>query len=100
MIRTALLLATLAMPLSVPASAQAPRSLCVPYNQIAEVIRLAFGETIHHRGLRANGGALDIYADNDGNWTAVQLFPSGLACVVMAGKHWITIPLEPEGEPI
>ena len=69
------------------------------HHQIASVIEKAVKQTIHHRGLRGRGLVLDIYADKDGKWTAVEMRPDGFACVIMAGEHWVTISPEPDGEP-
>jgi hypothetical protein len=56
---------------------------------IAATLAERFGETPAGRGLSATGSLLEVYASASGDtWTAVQVLPTGQACVIATGRDW------------
>jgi hypothetical protein len=45
-------------------------------------------------GLQSNGNLLQVYSSEEkGTWTVVSTTPTGMSCIVAAGKRWESLPL-------
>jgi hypothetical protein len=50
-------------------------------------------------GLQADGRLVQVFASlQSGSWTIVTTAPSGLACIVAAGRSWESLPAK-TGDP-
>lgn len=77
------------------AAAQAPNvagSLpCHDYSRIAETLGNRYGEAPVSLGLQSNGNVLQVFTSAEsGSWTILSVAPSGIGCIVAAGKNWTT----------
>lgn len=80
-----------------PAGAQGVN--CGPFEAINGVLTIKHGEEMIGYGQSVAGRRTAIYANLEtGAWTAVQIQPNGLACVVDHGQGWADA-LRPVGEP-
>ena len=80
------------------ADAQRP-AVCKNRAEIIAVLSRKFGETQRSFGLQSDARVLELYASENGSWTALLTLPSGKSCVVAAGQAWTTLPPMPVGEP-
>jgi hypothetical protein len=78
-----------------PAAAQQTmRMPCHKAEEIAKQLTARYSEAPIAFGLQSNGNLLQVYASQEkGTWTVVSTTPSGLSCIVAAGKTWETLPL-------
>lgn len=74
-----------------PAAAQ--RLPCHDYAQIADTLGERYGEAPVSLGLQSNGHVLQVFASAEsGSWTILSVAPSGIGCIVAAGKSWMSRP--------
>lgn len=83
--------------LSFAANARAPgvtgRMPCHDYAQIAETLGKRYGEAPVSLGLQSNGNVLQVFTSSEsGSWTILSVAPSGVGCIVAAGKSWMSRP--------
>jgi len=73
--------------LSVPASAATPIAevICAPRAEI--VARLA-GAKVAGSGLRDAEAVLEVWTSQSGDWTLVQSYANGTACILAMGEAW------------
>lgn len=63
---------------------------CGPYEKMEEFLSEKHNEAVISQGLAANGMALQIFSSPKGEtWTVVALSPTGTACMIATGTHWI-----------
>jgi hypothetical protein len=75
--------------------AAAERLPCHDYQTIVETLDKRYGETPASLGLQTNGNMLQVFASSEsGSWTILSVAPSGIGCIVAAGRHWQTAPLK------
>lgn len=77
------------------AAAQVPsvpaRMPCHDYHKIAETLGNRYGEQPVSLGVQANGHVLQVFTSPaSGSWTILSVAPSGIGCVVAAGRGWQT----------
>jgi hypothetical protein len=78
----------LAVPVS--AGAQAP---CGPHDQVLEHLARQYRERVAVQALQDDGRLLELLSSADGaSWTALVTAPSGVACIVAAGRHLVHLP--------
>lgn len=80
-----ILLALVALP--APARAQGPLAevICAPR---AEIIARLRDAEIAGAGLRDGEALLEIWTRASGDWTLVQSYPNGTACILAMGEVW------------
>lgn len=83
----------LALAVGRPANAQMPgpegRLPCHDYQKIAETLGKRYGETPVSLGLQTNGHLLQVFSSAaSGSWTILSVTPSGIGCIVAAGRNW------------
>ena len=62
---------------------------CHDYQTIVETLDKRYGETPASLGLQTNGNMLQVFASSEsGSWTILSVAPSGIGCIVAAGRHW------------
>ena len=86
--------------LAAPAVSAAPSVIGVPvpchdYREIRRQLADRYGEAPVSLGMRSNGEVLQVFASpQGGTWTIVSTSPSGLACILAAGRGWDAPPLK------
>jgi len=58
-----------------------------------------YGEAARVTALMANGNLLVITVAPTGGWTALDVQPDGLACIVATGEAFEIADVAPEGDP-
>lgn len=91
------LAATAALATSAPAEAREDAASgqipCHDYQTIVETLDQRYGETPSSLGLQTNGNMLQIFASPEsGSWTILSVAPSGIGCIIAAGRHWQSAP--------
>lgn len=79
--------------------AEAGSAICKERAEIIKILGAKFGETRRSFGLQSDRRVLELYASENGSWTAILSLPSGKACVVASGEAWTIVPPQPAGEP-
>ncbi|MGH6689535.1 MAG: hypothetical protein ACREF4_02495 [Gammaproteobacteria bacterium] len=90
------------------ATAQQPGHMpCHNATEIAKQLSNKYAEAPVAFGLQSNGNLLQVYASEEtGTWTVVTISPTGMACIVAAGKRWEQMPpdisaaVTPDGETV
>lgn len=86
-----------AMTLAGTANAGAPSVAsgvpCHDYAQIVETLGERYGEAPVSLGLQSNGHVLQVFTSPEsGSWTILSVAPTGVGCIVAAGKSWMSRP--------
>jgi hypothetical protein len=81
-----------------PAGAQMapsnPRMPCHNATEIAKQLSNKYDEAPVAFGLQSNGNLLQVYSsEQKGTWTVVSTTPTGVSCIVAAGKRWESLPV-------
>ena len=93
--KVAFLLSLLALPPSLPAQAQ---HLCTNRSEVLGHLANKYSEAPVALGLASNGGVIEVLTSNSGNtWTIIITMPSGISCMLAAGKNWERLPLAVAG---
>lgn len=94
---------TLAIAASLSATAlrAQPRKNCAPRPAVLEKLAEVYGETRQSIGLGADNKVIEVFAAESGSWTILMTLPTGLSCVVAAGRSFENLAeeLPPEGAP-
>ncbi len=74
-----------------PVSAQSPIAevICAPREDL--LLRLR-GAEVAGAGLRYEDAVLEIWAEPSGDWTLVQSYANGTACILAMGEAWEATP--------
>jgi hypothetical protein len=73
-----------------PSNARMP---CHNASEIAKQLSTKYDEAPVAFGLQSNGNLLQVYSSEEkGTWTVVSTTPTGVSCIVAAGKHWESLP--------
>ncbi len=83
-LKTGLSLACLLLSASA-AMAQMP---CATHDDIAKLLGSKYLEGVTHMGLAGGKNLIEIYVSEKGTFTVVATQPSGLSCIIAAGKDW------------
>ena len=67
--------------------------ICADGEDMTRRLTLEFGETQHAMGLRGPGQVMEIWTAEDGDWTLVLRYSTGMACIVAMGEHFETLTL-------
>lgn len=66
---------------------------CHNASEIAKQLNSKYDEAPVAFGVQSNGNLLQVYASKDqGTWTVVSTTPTGVSCIVAAGKRWESLP--------
>lgn len=70
-----------------------PRLPCADYAELRRQLGARYGETPVSMGVQTDGRLVQVFASaRSGSWTIVTTAPSGLACILAAGRGWETLP--------
>lgn len=75
--------------------ADARAANCLDRDKVVSTLAKKYKETRRAFGLQSNMQVLELYASENGSWTAVVTTPDGTSCVVASGEAWT----EPKPEP-
>lgn len=75
------------MVLATPVAAQSPIAevICVPR---AELVQRLSGAEVTGSGLRDTETVLEVWTKASGDWTLVQSYADGTACILAMGEAW------------
>jgi hypothetical protein len=68
--------------------------ICSPRPALVERLRNQQGATLRATGLRDADTMFEVWATTGGDWSMVQTYANGTACIVAMGADWQT-----EGPP-
>lgn len=73
-----------------PAAADGPIAevICVPR---AELVQRLAGAAVTGAGLRDTETVLEVWTKTSGDWTLVQSYADGTACILAMGEAWETV---------
>ena len=82
-----------ASPLGAQMAQGNPRMPCHNAMEIAKQLNSKYDESPVAFGLQSNGNLLQVYSSEEkGTWTVVSTTPTGVSCIVAAGKSWESRP--------
>ena len=64
---------------------------CDRYRTIKTQLKEKFNEYSVSRGMTDTASVYEVFASEEGTWTAVIVRPNGMACLVGSGKAWEVI---------
>jgi hypothetical protein len=74
-------------------TASNPRVPCHNAIEIARQLSSKYDEAPVAFGLQSNGNLLQVYSSSQKDtWTVVSTTPTGVSCIVAAGKRWESLP--------
>jgi hypothetical protein len=74
-----------------PAAFAAQPQVMMPCANRAEIVaklKESFGEQRRNVAVTTNGQLFEVFASDNGSWTALVSSPDGRACVVLVGEGW------------
>lgn len=72
-----------------PTPSVGTRLPCHDYQRIVETLDKRYGETPVSLGLQTNGHVLQVFASAEsGSWTILSVAPTGIGCIIAAGRNW------------
>jgi len=83
------------MTLALVGTASAAEQICERREIMVANLTEKYGEAVQSIGLDTTGNLLEIYASDEGSWTALLTSPRGQACVVAAGEAFEQVNLPP-----
>jgi len=95
--------AAIALPLMIGVAshnASAQSLQCGNRDQMVKILDKRFKENRFAMGLSTNVTLLELFVSKNGTWTILSTRANGLACVVAAGKSWVSMPVKLEGEGV
>ena len=83
-------------------SAANAQSNCAPYEIVRDrLVSPPYEETLQSIGLTNSSVRIEIWANlEEGNWSALTVFPTGLACMAALGTDYLVVEQEPLGEDL
>ncbi len=87
-----ILLSVLAIPVAGPVAAETPIAevICLPRSELLVRMR---GAEVAGAGLRDGEAVLEVWTEASGDWTLVQSYATGTACILAMGEAWeATVP--------
>ncbi|MEM1065699.1 MAG: hypothetical protein AAGJ74_09380 [Pseudomonadota bacterium] len=88
---------SIALAIALPASADARIAdiICDDRETLRDRLQLNYGAQMTGRGVRGPDTVLEVWsAPGSGDWTLVQSYANGRACIVAMGQSWEQIPLQ------
>lgn len=82
--------------ISTPALA-APQ--CGPTANVLNVLGKKYKERPRAMGLVKDDAMMQIFVAESGTWSVVMTVPSGLSCIIAAGDHYDTVPIDSNDTP-
>ena len=90
-----LILFALLVPLPVAAQSPIAEVVCGPRAVIVQRLQAGQGARLAGSGLRDMETVVEVWADPSGDWTLVQSYSNGQACILAMGEVWEAAPPPP-----
>lgn len=62
--------------------------ICAPRDEMVARLRQGHGAELAGMGLRNEEAMIEVWTDPRGDWTLVQTYTSGKACILAIGEGW------------
>lgn len=62
--------------------------ICAPRDEMLLRLRQGFGAELRGMGMRSEEAVIEVWADDQGDWTLVQNWASGRSCILAMGVGW------------
>ncbi|MGI3170496.1 hypothetical protein ACRARG_15200 [Pseudooceanicola sp. C21-150M6] len=66
--------------------------ICEPKARMEQKLATSLGSTRHSMGLRGPEQIVEVWTDQQGDWTMVITYATGQSCIVAMGESWIETP--------
>lgn len=76
------------VPLPVAAQSPIAEVVCGPRAAIVQRLEAGQGAWLAGSGLRDTETLVEVWAEPSGDWTLVQSYPNGQACILAMGEAW------------
>ncbi|MFN4131356.1 MAG: hypothetical protein ACK4GC_16290 [Paracoccaceae bacterium] len=85
-----LALCLMLVPVPLPLAAQSPIAdvICAPRDQMMQRLALQYGARLAGQGVRNLEMVMEVWTTPRGDWTLVQSYTDGRACIVAMGEAW------------
>jgi hypothetical protein len=73
--------------LACPVAAETPiaEMVCLPRTELMQRMK---GAELAGSGLRDEAAVLEVWSEPSGDWTLVQSYANGMACILAMGEAW------------
>lgn len=61
---------------------------CATHDDLAKLLGNKYQEGVTHMGLAGSRNLIEIFVSEKGTFTVVATQPSGVSCIIAAGKDW------------
>ena len=87
-------LAVAAMAATVGSAGEAAaQRLCMPRDEIVEMLDVRYSEAPIALGLASGGRLVEVFSSADGStWTLLLTAPDGMSCLMAEGQGWSSLP--------
>ncbi len=85
---------------SVTSNASAASQRCGNREVIVKTLDTRFKENRQAMGLASSINLLEVFVSKHGTWTIISTRANGIACIVAAGKSWMSLPANPKGDAV
>lgn len=83
-----LTLCVLLLPLPLAAQSPIAEVICAPRAEMAQRLSLTYGARLTGQGVRNLETVMEVWTTPRGDWTLVQSYAEGRACIVAMGDGW------------
>lgn len=97
LLSTAVISATMLLPVTLPADASTPAK-CGDRDSLIKLLKERYKEVPVGLGIsQKSTEAFEVFASESGTWTVVMTMSNGMTCVMAAGHSWQNIPFKVAG---
>lgn len=86
-----LALSLLLVPLPLAAQSPIAEVICAPRAEMTQRLSLQYGARLAGQGIRNLEMVMEVWTTPRGDWTLVQSYTDGRACIVAMGDAWETV---------
>lgn len=83
-----LTLCLLLLPLPLAAQSPIAEVICAPRTEMTQRLSLQYGARLAGQGVRNLEMVMEVWTTPRGDWTLVQSYTDGRACIVAMGEAW------------
>lgn len=76
------------------------QSICGAHKLVTDNLRKEYAESPVSMGVTSGGAVIEVFASTQGTWTLLITQPSGVTCLIAAGKDWENLPKLAKGHRI
>ncbi len=82
------ILLCLGLPIGPAVGSPIAEVICAPSDQMTRKLVEQFGTARRATGVRSPEEVVEIWTDDQGDWTMIISYASGTSCIVAMGEHW------------